>query len=116
MSSFRLLVLAFVTEYLGKHSASPSYGEIAAALESSRERVHKAVRSLERDGLLVRTPGPRGLSLPTLRDAAIRQLRAYGFVVDEDMMEAHRPVTDPPLLPPIELDYPAADGNRDKAA
>lgn len=116
MASFRLLALAFITEYIGENGASPSYGEIAAALESSRERVRKAVRSLELDGLLLRSPGPRGLTLPTLRDAAVRQLRELGWKVDEDLRRVAEPVTDPPLLPPIELDYPSHHGNRDTAA
>ncbi|WP_152608735.1 LexA family transcriptional regulator [Croceibacterium mercuriale] len=85
MASFRLLVLGFVRDYIGLMHASPSYGEIAAELDSSRKRVMKAVRSLERDGLLIRAAGPRGLRLPSLRDAAIRQLRDAGFFIDEDL-------------------------------
>lgn len=105
MASWRLLVLAFVRDYLQRWGHSPSYGEIAAALESNRTRVRKAVRSLERDGLILRVPGPRGLSLPTVRDEAIRQLRNLGWTVDEDCSHAAGPVTDPPLLPPASLTY-----------
>lgn len=117
MASWRLLVLAFVREYLDQWGESPSYGEIANALGSNRTRVRKAVRSLERDGMLLRAQGPRGLSLPTVRDEALRQLRALGFVVDEDCLVVRRPVTDPPLLPPAELDYPdpQTDGDGDDA-
>lgn len=105
MASWRLLVLAFVREYIDRWGHSPSYGEIAAGLSSNRTRVRKAVRSLERDGLVLRAPGPRGLTLPTVRDEAVRQLRALGFIVDEDCLQVKAPVTDPPLLPPAALDY-----------
>ena len=91
MASFRLLVLGFVRDYIGLMGASPSYGEIAAELYSNRKRVMKAVRSLERDALLIRAPGPRGLRLPSLRDAALRQLRDAGYFIDEDLKVAVPP-------------------------
>lgn len=106
MASFRLLVLAFVREYINDMGASPSYGEIAAKLQSNRMRVRRAIRSLEREGLILRTPGPRGLSLPSMRDEAIRQLRELGFSVDEDVLAIRPPgVTHPPLRVPPALDY-----------
>lgn len=107
MASFRLLVLAFIRDYIALMGQSPSYGEIAAKLESNRTRVRKAVKSLVADGLLLRTPGPRGLALPSMREEAVRQLRALGWHVDEDALLAHSPVTNPPLLPPAALTYPA---------
>lgn len=107
MASFRLLVLAFVRDYLEKNGASPSYGEVAAALSSGRTRVKLAIRSLAAEGLLLRKPGPRGLALPTMRDEAIRQLRELGWTVDEDIGVARSPGTNPSLLPPPELTYPA---------
>jgi hypothetical protein len=106
MASFKLLVLAFVRDYFGLMGASPSYGEIAAKLASNRERVRKAVKILERDGLLIRSPGPRGLRLPSMREQAVRLLREAGWSVDEDICLAVPPgVTKPPLLPPAALDY-----------
>lgn len=124
MASFRLLVFAFVRDYIGLMGDSPSYGEIANKLHSNRTRVKRAVLSLVDDGLLLRTPGPRGLKLPSMRDEAIRQLREIGFVVNEDVLSIGPPassVTKATLLPPPELDYPARrtgdiDGERSKAA
>lgn len=116
MASLRLLVLAFVRDYFGKWDASPSYGEIAAAMTppSNRTRIRKAVKSLVADGLLLRSPGPRGLKLPDSREAALRVLRELGWRIDEDITAAfpadrREGVTNPPLLPPPELDYFAAD-------
>ncbi|WP_119083094.1 hypothetical protein [Altererythrobacter sp. B11] len=108
MASFRLLVLAFVREYFAGHSASPSYGEIAAALDSNRTRVRKAVKSLERDGMILRSAGPRGLKLPSVRDEAVRQLRELGWQVDEDLCQATPAVTKGALPPRVVLDYPSA--------
>lgn len=110
MASFRLLVLAFIRDYWDEVGASPSYGEIAAGLESNRDRVRKAVKSLARDGLVLRTPGPRGIKLPSVLEESVRQLRELGWQVDEDLREARSPVTNPPLLPSAALTYPARDG------
>lgn len=106
MASYRLLVLDFVRKYIGEWKASPSYGEIAAGTGGSRTRVKKAVRSLERGGLLCRRPGPRGLSLPEQHEDAVRLLRGQGWKVNEKARRAAAPVTKPDLLPPAELDYP----------
>ncbi len=100
MASFRLLVLAFVSEYISRYKVSPSQGEIRHALDTDRSRVRNALRSLEKDGLILRRPGERGLALPSVRDEAIRQLRQLGFTVDEDIGRISA------LLPPPELDYP----------
>lgn len=97
MVSLRLHVLRFVRLYIGQHLYSPSQGEIAAALGTCRSRVKDAIRSLEREGLLLRTPGQRGLRMPSERDAAIRVLRALGWTV----AEAERMVAPPtPALQP----------------
>lgn len=103
MASFRLLVLKFVRDYFAEHGASPSYGEIAAGLDSNHKRVRKAVQRLARDGELIKVPGPRGLALPDKRAEAIRMLRDQGFIVDEDILKIG--VRDWPLLPQPELDY-----------
>lgn len=109
MASFRLLVFAFVRDYIGLMGASPSYGEIAAKLTSNRKRVMKAIRWLEREGLVLRTPGPRGLKLPSMREEAVRQLRDLGWIVDEDAKVAGPPtglpVTKRTLLTTSALDY-----------
>lgn len=104
MASLRLIVLDFVQAYLARWRHSPSYGEIAAGVDISRKRAFKAVRSLERDGLILRRPGPRGLAMPDQRDTAVRMLTALGWVV------APAGETDSGLLPPPALDYPSIPG------
>lgn len=97
MASFRALVLAFVRDYLTRWGQSPSYGEIAAGTNSNRTRVKRAVVSLERAGLLLRSPGTRGLALPDEIERARLTLERAGLL----------PVTNPTLLPPAALDYPS---------
>lgn len=109
MASQRLLVLDFVRAYIGRWCQSPSQGEIANALEIDRTKVWRAIRSLERDGFLLRTPGPRGLALPGAEDEALRQLRAHGWIINP----GERHVAKANMLPPAELDYagPSAEGD-----
>ena len=102
MASQRLLVLDFVRAYIARWGGSPSYGEICAGLLITRTRARHAIKSLAADGLLLRTPGPRGITLPSVRDRAVRQLRALGWEVDEDDGRASPKTT---LLPPAELVY-----------
>jgi len=102
MASLRLLVLRFVRDYVSAWGASPSYGEIAAALETNRTRVRKAVKSLAGDGLLLRTPGPRGLALPDNLAEAVRLLGALGYAVRPI---AYQAVTNTPLPDDFVLDY-----------
>jgi hypothetical protein len=97
MASLRLLVLRFVRSYLSHWGASPSYGEIAAGLDTNRTRVKKAVRSLTADGMLLRRPGPRGLAIPDDVTDAVRLLKAHGYKVE--------PVTNGPLQDDPLLDY-----------
>ncbi len=104
MASFRVLVLRFVRQYLTDNGLSPSQGEIAHALGRSRARVREALRSLVKDGLILRSPGERGLRLPDEREAALRTLRALGYRIDPDGADDTRPVS---TLPGgAELDYP----------
>ena len=112
MSSFRLLVLRFVEDYITQHRGSPSYGEISAGLgDASRTRVKRAVKALVAEGVLVQGGGPRSLSMPTLRDEAVRQLRDLGWKVDEDLKEIRPPGgTNRTLLPPPALTYPSRRG------
>lgn len=109
MASFRALVLDFVRDYIARWGQSPSYGEIAAGLASNRTRVKRALRSLELAGLLLRTPGTRGLALPDDIERARLTLERAGLLAPGHGL----PVTNPTLLPPAALDYPAT-GHRAK--
>lgn len=112
MASLKLLVLKFVRQYIADWHGSPSLGEIAHALDTNRTRVRRAVRKLEAEGQLLRVPGPRGLSLPDEEPLAMRQLLARGWTIDADRRVAFAPasteksVTNEPLPPVPELDYP----------
>lgn len=125
MVSFRGLVLAFVDSYINTWGQSPSYGEIAAATRSNRTRVKRAVASLEREGLLLRRKGTRGLSLPDAVEKARRTLERAGVPLPSSSgavgQQGTPSVTNPTLLPPPALDYPspaqrAARGHRENAA
>lgn len=134
MVSFRGLVLAFVDSYINSWGQSPSYGEIAAGTGSNRTRVKRAVVSLERAGLLLRTPGTRGLALPDeIERARLTLIKAGVLDADRPAGSQARPgarsrsgaagnsgedggaeapphtnsVTNPTLLPPPALDYPS---------
>jgi DNA-binding MarR family transcriptional regulator len=105
MTSRRLLVLAFVRDYLARWGSSPSYGEIANGLGISPTRARQLVKALVASGQLLRRPGPRGLYLPTLRDEAVRQLRELGYVVDEDIFTVCLPCAHSTLPARPMLDY-----------
>lgn len=105
MASRRLLVLAFVRDYINRWGQSPSYGEISNGLAISPTRARQLVKTLVAGGQLTRSPGPRGLSLPTLRDEAIRQLRELGWSVDEDTLRVAAPCAHSTLRRPILIDY-----------
>lgn len=116
MVSFRLLVVGAVREYIAEHGASPSYAEIAAKVGSSRDRAKKAIVSAARAGLLVKVPGPRGLSLPSAHEEALRQLKGMGYIIDDSSKVVRVPGAegaDLPLLPPAELDYIPPSTGRD---
>lgn len=109
MSSFRLLVLSFVRDYWAENGGSPSYGEIANALDTNRMRVKRAVLALAEDGELIRTPGARGLRLPDQHEDALNRLRELGYAIDPEQKVVTfpgQPVTKPTLPVPPELDYP----------
>jgi hypothetical protein len=101
MASFRALVLDFVRGYIARWGQSPSYGEIAAGTGSNPTRAKRAVRSLEKAGLLLRSPGTRGLSLPEEVERARRTLERAG------LLPGNLSVPKPNLLPPAALTYPA---------
>lgn len=114
MVSRKLQALAFIHRYIAEWVKSPSYGEIAAALDVSRERAKELVRQLKREGLIVRESGAhRGISLPPGDEApgtapnaapsaaeAVRVLRAEGWVVDP-RARALGPLSDPITNPPL---------------
>lgn len=112
MASQRLLVLDFVRRYIARWKYSPSQGEIAAGLSIDAGKVRHAIRSLARDGLIIRRPGARGLILPDTEAEAIRQLRALGWIVNP----ADEVIAKSTLLPPAALDYPDADDGEEGGA
>ena len=118
MASIRLIVLRFIRNYVDRWGQSPSQFEIAHGCSITRSGVRNALRSLEADGRILRTAGPRGIALPSERDAAVRKLRALGWCVDEDCRSA---VPAPArqhsaLLPPAALTYrPCRDSSQDTA-
>ena len=97
MVSTRLLVLAFVGDYIAQWRASPSLGEIANSVGVSRSTVRKAVQRLVKSGALVKVPGHRGLSLP------ITPIDARG--IDAMGPGAAGGVNAPLAMVPV-LDYP----------
>jgi len=104
MSSRRNLVLAFVRDYISQWKLSPSCGEIAEGVGTSRTTVKRLVRSLVQDGHLLRIAGPRGLALPADEAAAVDRLIALGWRIDSQ----DRTVCGPhwPLPSAAVLDYP----------
>ncbi|QCI92297.1 GntR family transcriptional regulator [Novosphingobium sp. EMRT-2] len=107
IASTRLLVLRFVRDYIRRWGASPSYGEIAAGVNAHRSRVRRAVKRLAAEGLLLRRPGGRGLSLPDDRASALRVLAALGWTV---MPPDGETGTNATLLAGPVLDYDPAHG------
>ena len=88
MVSRKLLILDFIRRYIAEWRQGPSLGEIAADQGISRPNVLKHVRTLTREGELVRRPGPRGIALPDRQQVAKEQLRADGWIVDDDALRA----------------------------
>ncbi|APX64579.1 hypothetical protein AV944_00505 [Sphingomonas sp. LK11] len=101
MVSRKLLVLTFIRAYVHRWNGSPSIAEIAQGIGASRTRVQAALRALEQEEKIIRRPGARGIMLPDRLQEAVRDLRAAGFVVDEDIVRGPFPIL--PLTP--ELDY-----------
>jgi DNA-binding MarR family transcriptional regulator len=90
MVSVRLRALAFVHDYIGQWRNSPSLGEIAAAIGTDRTMAHRAVKSLVASGLLNKTPGVRGISLPDQEQEALRILARAGWAISPDGSKAER--------------------------
>ena len=114
MSSRRLLVLAFVRNYMARWCEAPSQREIAHGLGISRTRVRELIKALVRSGQLLRAPGTRGLALPRDLDDAIWQLCALGWQVNEDHLWLPPPRPERTLKTPIVIDYVPHDGTEDR--
>lgn len=86
MASRRAQALRFITAYIEANAISPSYDEIKEALDVGKSRARELVAALAAEGRIIRVRGePRSITLPSIRDAAIRELRAAGYIVDEDI-------------------------------
>lgn len=114
-ASRKQAALEFIKRHFAERGASPSFGEIAAALDTNTSRVSAIVHQLARDGQILFTPGKhRGIAMPDpamqiSRGDLLLALRQAGFIVDDDVLKAVPPapptVTNPslPLIP--ELDH-----------
>ena len=88
-ASARTAVRTFVRAYLAQHDDSPSIGEIAAALRSTKPHVTRVLDGLERDGELVRLrAGPRRkgrIILPEQQARALALLTDLGWSINGDV-------------------------------
>lgn len=108
MGSSKIAAFAFIRQFIVEWQRGPSLSEIANAIGRSKDTARRAVRRLDHEGLIIRTPGERGIRLPDVpklisRDEALARLRDEGFVIDEDVLHVSvpgpaRPITTLPLL------------------
>ncbi len=92
MASRKLQVLAFIRLFHAQHGVGPSLGEIAAAVGTTRTRVHDSIRKLAREGRVHHMPGqPRGVRPAETRDEALRVLREEGWIILQDRNAARHP-------------------------
>jgi hypothetical protein len=85
MASRRLLVLAFVREYITRWGQSPSYGEISSGLAISPTRARQLVKALVAGGQLIRSQALGALHFPLCEmrpsasfvNSAFRSMRTY---------------------------------------
>lgn len=100
--SVRSKVLSYVRSYSDAHQESPSLGQIASFVGTTKPHIGRVLAALERDGALKRLPAPprmkRRIVLADARSVAIETLRALGWAVDTDMMTAAAP-----SVPTLEL-------------
>lgn len=91
----RAAVLSFVRAYLAAHDDSPSLGEIADGIRSTRANVARTLAGLERDGELVRLPAQprckRRIVLPEQQARALAMLRSLGWIVNGDIRALRSP-------------------------
>lgn len=101
--SARPAIMAFLRAYHEEHDDTPSLGEIAAAVRSTKPHVSRALDRLERDGELRRLPAPprqkRRIVLPEQQARALAMLRELGWSINGDVRAVSPPaVTDWELL------------------
>jgi DNA-binding MarR family transcriptional regulator len=104
-------LIGFIRAYRARYNGdTPSLGELANAVRSTKPAVSRMLDRLQRDGALVRLPGPprrkRRIILPDEKDRALALLRSIGFVVNSDALSGALPATVTesilPLAPLIE--------------
>ncbi len=109
MSNRKLQVLDFIRLFHARHGVGPSLGEIAAAVGTTRTRVHDSIRKLAREGRVHHMPGQtRGVRPAETRDEALRVLREEGWVILPDRNAASHPNA-LPLLDVIEEEEPVTN-------
>ena len=97
--SRRLVLLAYIRAYQGKFAGiSPSLGEMAAELRTSRSRIRAHLAHLEREGMLMRIHGERRSILliddpVRLEREAIRLLRRLGWICNDEVRSIGKAVT-----------------------
>lgn len=93
MPSRKDQVYRFLCDYHDRYLSGPSLSAIAAACHTNKARVQDAIRKLEREQLVQRTPGKKGGTIPRHRaDVVLRKLEALGYIIN------------PPGTPLIDLD------------
>jgi hypothetical protein len=115
-NSYKLRALEFIVTYWAARQASPSYGEIGAALGVSREHARRLVQQLALEGRINHRPGThRGIMPLTAREEALRVLRTEGFIIDEEALRLDTPVTNQelPRLPVLDDDPSSQTGSGD---
>jgi DNA-binding MarR family transcriptional regulator len=111
-------VLRYVRSYHQERHDTPSLGEIALAVGSTKPHVSRVLSKLEQDGALIRLPAParskRRIVLSDQRQEAIDTLRALGWTVNGEVNAADAPVTDGELFAGDLLSHldPRARGER----
>ena len=101
--SARPAIMAYLRAYQAAHDETPSLGEIANAVGSTKPHVSRALNRLERDGELRRLPAAprqkRRIVLPEQQARALAMLRELGWSINGDVRSLHGPsVTDWELL------------------
>lgn len=99
---YRAAALAFIRSYAHAHGDSPSLGQIAEEIGTTKPHVIRLLDRLEADGALRRLPGqPRRKRLIVLTDnqqCAVATLRALGWTINDELR-----IASAPLVPDREL-------------
>lgn len=92
MGSRKLQVLEFVRGFYLMRGTGPSISEVARAVDCARSRAQKLVTKLVHEGHLHRIDGmTRGVRPATALEDALRELRAAGYIVNEDVLAIDLP-------------------------